>query len=300
MALSTLVQFKPVTIDDAAWAAPALAQSALAQCEHSFVTVYMWRHRYGHQIARVEDRALVMADYDNTLSFLFPMSAHWREDVERLRAVAHDRGKPLCLYGIPTAMQSQVAAAFPELFAFSVDDADSDYIYRQTDLAQLAGKTYQKKRNHVSAFSRKYTWRYETLTDRNAAAALVLAEEWYAAQTALSRGLQAEKEAIPELLQYRERLGLRGGLLFADDKPVGFSLASLLRADTANVHIEKALADYDGAYAAINQQFVQHELGDVLFINRENDMGLEGLRKAKQSYAPCRLEEKINAEELRG
>ena len=101
-------------------------------------------------------------------------------------------------------------------------------------------------------------------------------------------------------MQYRERLGLRGGLLFADDKPVGFSLASLLRPDTANVHIEKALADYDGAYAAINQQFAQHELGDVLFINRENDMGLEGLRKAKQSYAPCRLEEKINAEELRG
>ena len=298
MALTTLVQFEPITIADADWAIPALEKAALPQCEHSFVTVYMWRKRYGHKIARVDDRALVLAEYDGVLSFLFPMSEHWREDVKRLRDYAHANGHPLCLYGIPLAMQAEVAAAFPDTFDFSVDLGDADYIYRQEDLALLLGKQYQKKRNHISAFTRKYNWHYETLTDDNAAAVLALSEEWYAMQTPLSPELQAEKDAIPELLQYRERLGVRGGILFVEDKPVGFALATRLCADTANVHIEKALTDYNGAYAMIHQQFVQQELSDVAFVNRENDMGNEGLRRAKESYRPAILLKKYTCELL--
>ncbi len=299
MVLTTLIPFEPITVADADWAMPALAKASLPQCEHSFITVYMWRERYGHKMARVEDRALVMAEYDGVLSFLFPMGEHWREDVARLRDYAHANGQPLRLYGIPPAMQAEIEAAFPDTFAFSVDLGDADYIYRQEDLALLLGKTYQKKRNHISAFTRKYNWHYETLTDENTAAMLALAEEWYASQAPLPPELQAEKAAIPELLRYRDRLGVRGGILFVEDKPVGLALATLLCPDTANVHIEKALTDYDGAYTMINQQFVQQELSDVAFINRENDMGLEGLRKAKRSYAPCRLEEKVYAEEIR-
>lgn len=288
----TLVFSEP-TVEDAAWAEPALRALDSPLCEYNFATVYMWRKWYGHRIARVEDRLLLESRFEGKLSFLFPAGAAWKEDLLLLQEYAHRNRMPLMFYGADEVALAELDTVFPGQFRVQADPEDADYIYRRSDLADLPGKLYQKKRNHVSAFCRAFPdWKYETLTDGNAADALALAERWYREAAPLTGTLQYEREALPSLLENRGALRLRGGLLRVGDEPVAMSLASPVSRRVADVQFEKALEAYPGAYAVINQQFVRHELADMEYVNRENDMGIEGLRRAKQSYHPVLLAQK--------
>ena len=299
MLTAEVLNFENIQPEDALWAEPAMRAAASPLCEHNFATVFLWQRYYRQKLARFEGRPLVRSGYGERLLFLFPTGPHWQADVERLSAVAHDEGKPLILYGIAEAECRMLEEAYPGRFTFSADRADADYIYRRADLAELPGKAYQKKCNHVAAFTRKFPWSYETLNGKNTADALQMAERWYREAGTLTDTLEAERQMLPELLRYRELLCLRGGLLRVDGEPVAIALASPVTVNTADVQFEKALSAYPGAYAVINQQFVQHELTDMAFVNRENDMGIEGLRKAKLSYHPVGLLEKYVAAECR-
>ena len=299
MLTAEVLKFTDIQPEDALWAEPAMRAAASPLCEHNFATLFLWQWYYHQKLTRFEGRPLVRSGYGERLLFLFPTGPHWKGDVERLFAVAHAEGKPLVLYGIAEAECRMLEETFPGRFTFSADRADADYIYRRADLAELPGKAYQKKRNHVAAFTRKFPWSYETLSDQNTADALQMAERWYWEAGTLTDTLEAERQMLPELLRHRELLCLRGGLLRVDGEPVAIALASPVTVNTADVQFEKALSAYPGAYAVINQQFVQHELTDMAFVNRENDMGIEGLRKAKLSYHPVGLLEKYVAVEHR-
>ena len=154
-------------------------------------------------------------------------------------------------------------------------------------MAELSGKKYHSKRNHISTFSKKYNWEYKSIDKSLIPKVLECANNWYNENNdRMDKYMSFEREAVNVLLQNREVLQIRGGAILVDGDVVAFTLGSKINDDTFDIHIEKALKEFSEGYAVINREFAKNELSDFLYVNREDDMGLEGLRKAKLSYKP--------------
>ena len=148
--------------------------------------------------------------------------------------------------------------------------------------------------NHISAFSKKYDWHYESISESNIAAVKESARLWYGENTdKMNETMLCEQKGIELMLDNMQRLSIRGGAIFVDGKVVAFCLGSPINPTCFDTHIEKALSEYSGAYAVINREFAKNELSYYKYINREDDLGLEGLRKAKLSYKPSILLKKF-------
>jgi hypothetical protein len=187
---------------------------------------------------------------------------------------------------------------YPGKFRIQPDRNGFDYIYSIDDLADLKGRKFQKKRNHLNRFRENHpNWRTEPISIENLPAVREMAESWYAHRHEIDPhgSYTLEQIALERALSDPEKLGLEGLTLMDGDQLLAFTLASRMSEDTYDVHFEKAREDVDGAYTAINQQMAFHlreKHPELRFLDREDDMGLEGLRKAKLSYNPVRLVEK--------
>ena len=169
-----------------------------------------------------------------------------------------------------------------------------DYVYRTNDLIGLAGGKYHAQRNHINSLARSYRYRYEPLREEYLSACLYLCARWCQIKKCdEDMSLLGEWEAIGAVLADYQALGLQGGVILIDDRVQAFSCGELLNKDTAVIHLEKADPELRGLYAVINQQFASEAWAGVAFINREQDLGEPGLRKAKLSYHPHRLVEKF-------
>ena len=158
-----------------------------------------------------------------------------------------------------------------------------------------AYKKYHSKRNHINAFSNKFDWHYERIDSNNLEKVKICAQEWYNENLdRLDSYMECEKNGVETLLSNMQKLEVIGSAIFVDQKVVAFTLGSKISDEVFDIHIEKALKDYSEAYTVINQQFAKNELSDFKYINREDDLGLEGLRKAKLSLKPCILLEKYH------
>jgi len=169
-----------------------------------------------------------------------------------------------------------------------------DYIYQSQDLVKLAGRKYHSKRNHINRFFQSYSFTYAALTDSHLKACSELAGTWCVSRRCEEDlNLLGEWEAVREALTYFHTLSIQGGVILIRNKVEAFTLAELLNEQTAVVHIEKANPDIPGLYTMINQQFCEKSWQNVPYINREQDLGEEGLRRAKLSYYPDHLVEKF-------
>lgn len=180
-------------------------------------------------------------------------------------------------------------------FTLSPNRGTFDYVYRATDLITLSGRKYHAKRNHIHQFTSQYTYTYKPLTSDMAQECMELYLSWLEEKDIHEPGILGEMKAIRFLLPNMQALGVQGGSINIQDKLVAFSIGEQVRQDMAIIHIEKADAAYPGLYALINQQFAEHAWSGVQFINREEDMGIPGMRKAKLSYRPEKLVEKYDA-----
>ncbi len=288
--------FRELQPEDATWAAPLLKRSGNMGCEYSYTTAYMWSEFYRVRIARTEKAAVLCSNYGDTPSFLPPIGIPLQEGIELLRSTVVKDGEPLRVHGIDDTMLEQLKALYPDRLRFEAHAEDFDYIYNSSDLAELPGNTYHSKKNHISSFSRKYDWRYVPLTEETVSDALAVSAAWCREKGNCSdAGLISEKCAIRRLLAHRELLSVSGGLIYVGDKAVAFTLGSPISDTVYDVHVEKALTDYAGAYAVINREFAK-TLTHYPYINRENDMGIPGLRRAKESYRPAILLKKYTCE----
>ena len=174
-------------------------------------------------------------------------------------------------------------------------EGDADYVYESEKLATLSGKKLHSKRNHVNKFKIVYAdrWSYEPISEDNLEECVQTGLKWRN-----ENGCEEDEEKNAELcvtlnsLRLFKELDLVGGALRVDGKIIAFTIGEPLSEDTFVVHIEKALGEIEGAYTMINQQFVQHACMDYKYVNREEDTGSEGLRKAKRSYRPAFMVEK--------
>lgn len=189
---------------------------------------------------------------------------------------------------------NSLRAWYPDQFEIEYNRDLADYVYESEKLATLSGKKLHGKRNHINKFKLEHEdWSYETLTEENLEECFEMALKWRN-----DNGCEEDEEKNAEMcvtmnsLRLFKELELTGGILKVDGEIAAFTIGEPICDDTFVVHIEKAFADIQGAYPMINQQFVSHECQNYQYINREEDTGAEGLRKAKLSYRPVFLVEK--------
>ena len=185
-------------------------------------------------------------------------------------------------------------------FEISADKSKSDYVYSAQDLINLSGRKFHGKKNHLNQFYKDYpAAEYAAITAEIIPHCLERLDAWYEMQVAnfpaLRENLSHERHGISEVFEDFEFFGLKGGAILLGGKVAAFTFGELLNSNTAVIHVEKADAEIRGAYTAINQQFLANEWASVEFVNREEDLGIEGLRRAKESYRPIKMVDKFSA-----
>lgn len=266
-------------------------------CEYSFVNLYLWGRQ---RAAFVENHLLIFSQYNRKSVYLYPVGCSDKKPaLDAIIADAKKRGIPCRITGLNERDKETLEALYPGKFSFHYDRDSFDYIYSITDLATLKGRKFQRKRNHLNRFrDANPDHTLEPITDENSDAVTALVNAWYALRLEQNPhgDYQMEQAAIKKAIRQRQALGLEGLLLRVGGKPVAMTMGSFLSDTTFDIHFEKALDIADGAYAAINNAFacyLQEKYPALLWLNREEDMGLEGLRKAKLSYNPDHMVEKI-------
>ncbi len=266
-------------------------------CDRTFANVYLWAKFYQVEFTQYKN-TLVFRDNSAGYGYAFPVGTDEdvREVIPDLIRDAEEAGKPFCLYGITREHFEQIEQWFPGQFTCEYNRDEADYVYETEKLATLSGKKLHSKRNHINKFKQVYDgrWEYEKLTEDQVEDCFQMAMRWRN-----ENECEEDEEKNQEMcvtmnsLRLLKELCLIGGVLKIDGEIVAFTIGEAVNDDTFVVHIEKAFAEVDGAYTMINQQFVEHELlGKYQYVNREDDVGMEGLRKAKMSYHPVFMIEK--------
>lgn len=279
------LSFRPIELSDRKRAEECLSRSRFMGCEYTFGNNYIWAERYGVEVCFCEGFYFCKTSG----GFLFPSGeGSTVRAVELILSWCAEHGEnPVITANAEKTREVlglfESASAAPQRDAF-------DYIYRAEALAELSGKRYHSKRNHIARFCEN-DWSYERITSANIRECAALNTLWRA-EYADNADMIAESYVTDRALENFEALGLYGGLLRVDGIPCAFSFGEPAR-DIFVVHAEKALRSYQGAYAAINRELVRSLGGRYAYINREDDAGAENLRKAKLSYHPEFLEEKF-------
>ncbi len=263
-------------------------------CELTFANFFLWHENYGTRYAIVKDMLVFISERGGRRYAAMPIGEGDKKAVLKELAKEFKKdGFEFQLNCISKEMFEQIEEMFPGCFSIEYERDYADYIYSTEKLAYLKGKKLHGKRNHIANFKKNNNWVYEDITDENTEECMKMADEWR-----LVNGCEHDEEKSAELcvtknaLKYRKELGLIGGLIRADGRVVAFTLGERAGGNAFNIHIEKAFNDIQGAYPIINQQFVEHNLMGYDYVNREEDVGSEGLRKAKLSYYPDILLEK--------
>lgn len=265
-------------------------------CEYSFVNLFLW----GRQKAAITDGYLTLfSQFDRRSVYPFPIGQGDIKPV--LDAIIHDsrtRGIPCYLTSMTREDCETLERLYPGMFRIHTDRNSFDYLYSIDDLADLKGRKFQKKRNHLNRFRQNHPdCQVMELNEKTRVAAFMLLQQWYKArQTADPHNdFHLERLALERAFAFQTQLELEGLVLMEGGQAIAFAMGSRLNPDTFDIHFEKAREDIDGAYAAINQAFAAHlreTHPEIKWLNREDDLGIEGLRKAKLSYNPARMVEK--------
>lgn len=297
-----MIDFHAITAEDSRLFRQYVFRSGIQNCDMSFANIFCWQDTYRSEVAEYDGFLLIRFMYgENETGYMQPVgSGDSRHIVEALREDASHRGSALRIVGMTPGWRQRMEESFPDLFAFSAPRSLRDYIYLSSDLANLPGRRYQPKRNHINRFMSRYEYRYEPLTEANVADCVELNRIWMSEHNDGSESEHSEQMAMRRALGNFEALGLRGGVLYADSRIAAFTYGSPVNASTFCTHVEKADFRVEGAAAMINQLFARDLVYEYEYINREEDLGIEGLRYSKQSYYPTVLLEKISARELSG
>lgn len=199
---------------------------------------------------------------------------------------------------LPFHMLDIIKSAMPGLMEYVADRPNFDYVYRTQDLIDLKGREYHPKKNHLNYFKSHYEYEYVTLTSAMKEEAMQFIREFNLRKNLPPHEmelLRMEERAMEIAFENLERVGYMAGAIRINGKIEALSIGGVLNRNTVTVHVEKANIEYRGLYQAINNEFCKHVASTVKYINREEDMGIPGLRKAKLSYNPCKLIEKYVA-----
>lgn len=295
-----MLDFHPVTLADEDILRPFLYRADGYGAEASFATIFLWGEQ---NVALFEGEPVILSKFTSE-SYAFPgCNRDLKATIEAFLEDAKDRGFPCRVFGLLESDVARMESLFPGRFHYRPVRNSFDYIYEIDHLADLHGKKLQAKRNHCNHFEEAYPdYRLLPLDAALLPRCRAFTESWYAAH--LERGEEedfaGERIAIGKAFDHFDALGLEGLALEVGGEIFAFCMGSRIRKDTFDVHFEKAQPEINGAYAMINREFarsIRERYPEVRYLNREDDMGIEGLRRAKESYTPDILLEKYLAEE---
>ena len=268
-------------------------------CEYSFANLYLWGRQ---EAAFFPEGVAFFSHFYGKSVYPYPIGTGNRRAV--LEAVLEDaksRGIPCRITSMTQAETEELESWFPGRFLFRPDRDGFDYVYAIDDLADLKGRKFQKKRNHVHKFQASHPDCLSVpLEKENLPQAQEMVAQWFRQRLAEDPhgDYLLEQIALSRAFRHFEALGMEGLMLVENGQVLAVTLASRLSENTMDVHFEKAREDVDGAYAAVNCEFARYlrlKHPELAFLNREDDLGLPGLRQAKLSYQPHHMEEKYNA-----
>lgn len=278
--------FKPVGLEDMAVFKDHLDRETSGVCEMNFPNIFIWKDSEHPRWTLLNGNLCVLVEPDFEPPYFLPPAGGDRvpETIETcLRHAAR-------LSRVPEEFVRRFGAGFN----VEEDPGNFDYIYRVDDLAELKGKRFDGKRNRVRKFESTCPHEYAALTDGDIGGCLRLLEDWFEGKANGDLYMKAERTAILQALASFEHLGLKGGVVKVGGRVEAFTMGMRLTDDTAVIQIEIANSGLTGLAQWINREFVRREWMSYRFVNREQDMGIEGLRKAKQSYQPDRLLKKYD------
>lgn len=300
-----MLTFRPSMVEDREWIEPLLAMEPAFACEYNFTTIFLWGRTFHKKIAKCGQRLAIRLFEGTDTLYLYPVGSGPLVPVlDELAMDARARGAEFKLICVPQVFREKLELECPGRFVFEEDRKAFDYIYHVDKLADLKGKKLHAKRNHIHRFDDCYPdWMFEPLTQDNLAECLEMDEIWFTrraqeVEEEEKNQLGYENNAVKTALEHFDALGMEGGLIRANHQVVAFALGSRLGTDCYDIHFEKAFDQIQGAYSVINREFarqIRRNHPEVQWINREDDVGVEGLRKAKLSYYPDLLLEKFTA-----
>lgn len=283
------LNFRKPTLDDIDNIKHALKYVKHNACDYTPTNIIMWGDEYNTEIAFDDSDLYIKYNVDGMTFFGIPfVMTGMKKGIENLIKYTEDNNIELAIGDVEPEIFAIIDRIYPGQFKVTYQRDGADYVYNIKDMAELSGKKYHGKKNHINKFMKTYNnWCYEKMSDDNINECIDMVKEWRAKNVCVDDVEKADEICIMiNSIKNRERLGLIGGLIRANDRVVAVTLGGAINDEMFDINFEKAFSDVPGAYPMINQQFIINELMNYKYVNREEDMGLDGLRKAKESYLP--------------
>lgn len=287
--------FKPITIDDQDLFTDIFKRAEPTASEFTFSYLFMWKRDYNLSYAIIENHLCLVSQSKVYKPYSFcPIPVSGKFDplsfsraCKRIEAYFSDTGFQPMFARVSDCCLGRLLSVYGEGAKVQPLENTFDYVYNASDLINLSGKKFSGKRNHIHQFMRKYgNYEYVRVTEDNLDECKKILDAWADKNEIDCDPDNSERLACYELLKNWSRLPLKGALIKVNGSFEAFTIGELLNPETAVVRIEKANSDIHGIYTLINRDFCANEWGNVKYINREEDLGLDGLRKSKLSYNP--------------
>lgn len=290
------IEFRELTLADKGLFDNFFKKCNLGISEYSFTNLFSWIDSRNIKFAEFNNGLLIYATFEEEQYFLPPICS---EDNDQIVREIFDLAVKKKLNPVIKRVGEQFAERMTsDLFRIDEDRDHFDYIYNKEDMMHLKGRKFSNKRAFVKKFTNLYDYEFVSYDKSMYAQAVKLSEDWLDKKGADDKDLHNEFLAIKRLLDNYDKLGVTGTVLRINNEVKAFAFGEMLNDDTFVIHFEKADTDYVGIYQAINQFFVKCCTPDeCLYVNREQDLGNEGIRKAKMSYQPVKLLKKFNISE---
>ena len=294
-----MFDFRKIQLSDRDRVNERLAVSDLRGCEYCFANNCAWQRLNNTLICFHDDFYILMSFSGETPYFIFPSGVK-KDDMGRekfirlfhdLEKLVSDKGHKLRICSVLEEDLPWLKDVYGDRMKISHDRSSCDYIYESKDLIELSGKRYHGKRNHIKHFT-EHDWSFELMTEKDIDDAVLFTTEFYNRSGDNTGSNAIEQYAIHFFLMNMTELGLTCGMLRSEGDIVGIAVGEQLNSDTFVVHIEKAMSEVKGAYPMLCNQLAKAGASGLRYINREEDMGIEGLRKSKLSYHPVFLLDK--------
>lgn len=288
-----MLEFRRITLNDRDKVNIALTASDFRGCEYSFANNLAWCRLADSQICFYKDFYIVCAsgNEDGIPTFILPSGkGDYRDVISEMKLFSEKNGYHLRLCGVTEKSLEMLNELYPDAFSAELDRDGCDYIYLRSDLAELKGKKFHQKRNHLAKFNRlESEFSLISEKDFDDCISFIVSDYNSKFDKGTSHSAIAEQYAVNTYFNNFEELGLKGGIIKIDGKIAAVTIGERLNSDTFCVHIEKADRNFDGIYTGICNKFVNACTEGFTYINREEDLGIEGLRKSKLSYHPVFL-----------